>query len=123
MRQRWPYSVFGTGTEPDPRFSLANERTSLAWMRTGMSLVGAGLALAVFAGETPAGALVKATAVFAALAGATISVWSVARWVAVERALRRQQPLPAPSALMVLPLALIPFALIIVLYALEVVRA
>ena len=31
---RRPLSVYGHGEEPDPRFSLANERTALAWMRT-----------------------------------------------------------------------------------------
>ena len=32
--QRKPASVYGQGDEPDPRFSLANERTALAWQRT-----------------------------------------------------------------------------------------
>ena len=35
------------GTEPDPRFTFANERTYLAWNRTGLALVGGGLALAI----------------------------------------------------------------------------
>ena len=41
---RWPRSVYHRGTEPDPRFSLANERTFLAWVRTAVAagvLVGA----------------------------------------------------------------------------------
>jgi putative membrane protein len=33
------------GTEPDPRFSFANERTFLAWSRTALALVVAGLAV------------------------------------------------------------------------------
>ena len=36
---RWPRSVYGTGSEPDPRFSLANERTFLAWVRTSLALL------------------------------------------------------------------------------------
>ena len=36
---RWPRSVYAHGTDPDPRFSLANERTFLAWVRTGLALV------------------------------------------------------------------------------------
>ena len=35
---RRPRSVYGGGEEPDPRFSLANERTALAWMRTALAL-------------------------------------------------------------------------------------
>src|ERR1700735_1399686 len=31
------------GTEPDPRFTFANERTFLAWSRTALALVVAGL--------------------------------------------------------------------------------
>ncbi len=45
---RRPRGVYGVGEEPDPRFSLANERTSLAWMRTGLGLVGGGVASSPF---------------------------------------------------------------------------
>ena len=34
------------GTEPDPRLTFANERTFLAWARTGLALIGGGLAVA-----------------------------------------------------------------------------
>ena len=44
-RSRFPRSVYGVGNEPDPRFSLANERTFLAWIRTGLALSAAGVAL------------------------------------------------------------------------------
>ena len=44
-RGRFPRSVYGVGDEPDPRFSLANERTFLAWIRTGLALSAAGVAL------------------------------------------------------------------------------
>jgi uncharacterized membrane protein YidH (DUF202 family) len=33
------------GTRPDPRFSLANERTFLAWIRTSLALLAGGVAL------------------------------------------------------------------------------
>ena len=35
-----------TGSDPDPRFTFANERTFLAWTRTSLALIGAGLAVA-----------------------------------------------------------------------------
>ena len=50
-QRRWPAWVYGVGDDPDPRFSLANERTFLAWIRTGLAFVTAGLgisALAIF---------------------------------------------------------------------------
>ena len=38
----------GGETEPDPRFTFANERTFLAWHRTALALVVAGLAIVQF---------------------------------------------------------------------------
>ncbi|MDQ7905703.1 DUF202 domain-containing protein [Phytohabitans sp. ZYX-F-186] len=38
---RWPSWVYRSGSEPDPRFTLANERTFLAWIRTALGLVAA----------------------------------------------------------------------------------
>ena len=47
MMRRFPASVYGVGEEPDPRFSLANERTFLAWTRTALALIAGGVALEV----------------------------------------------------------------------------
>jgi uncharacterized membrane protein YidH (DUF202 family) len=44
---RFPRKVFGEGQEPDARFSLANERTFLAWIRTSMALLAGGVALQI----------------------------------------------------------------------------
>ena len=43
--RRFPRSVYGEGEEPDPRFSLANERTFLAWLRTALAMYAAAFAL------------------------------------------------------------------------------
>ena len=43
--KRFPRWVYGVGTEPDARFSLANERTFLAWIRTSLALLAGGVAL------------------------------------------------------------------------------
>ena len=45
MDNRVPKRVYAVGEEPDPRFSMANERTTLAWLRTAMALVGGAIAL------------------------------------------------------------------------------
>ena len=52
-RRRWPGRVFDVGDEPDPRFSLANERTFLAWIRTSLALIAAGVAVAAFVHDIP----------------------------------------------------------------------
>jgi putative membrane protein len=82
-------------TEPDARFTLANERTFLAWNRTALALVVAGLAVAQllppFAG-VPWGRSAIATPLI--LLGAVMSVLSYVEWKANQRALRHREPLP-----------------------------
>ena len=46
LLERQTQFCFDQGTEPDPRFSLANERTFLAWFRTGITLLALGIAAA-----------------------------------------------------------------------------
>ena len=55
--RRFPRGWFARGIEPDPRFTLANERTCLAWIRTSLSCFGAWSA-AVCAGGALAAAFV-----------------------------------------------------------------
>ena len=45
-----PHDPRAVGRDPDPRFTLANERTYLAWNRTALALIGGGLAAAAAAG-------------------------------------------------------------------------
>src|SRR5256885_2219957 len=73
----------GGPTPPDYRFSLANERTFLAWLRTALALVGGGLAVAQFLG---AGVVRTVLAVALLGLGALVAVWSVAHWARTERA-------------------------------------
>ena len=98
-QHRRPLSVYGHGEEPDPRFSLANERTALAWMRTALALVGGGVAL-ISVGSLAT--LPKWSALIGAavcVGGALLAWRAVTGWARVERALRHSQRLPAPRAL------------------------
>jgi putative membrane protein len=83
------------GTEPDPRFTFANERTFLAWSRTALALVVAGLAivqlLPPFPG-VPAGRHLLGVPLIAL--GAVLAVTAYVEWVRNQRALRRGEPLP-----------------------------
>jgi len=99
--RRFPQRVYGTGTEPDPRFSLANERTYLAWIRTSLALLAAGVALDALQVEMPRGLRVSASLVFIVLAVlAAGQAWL--GWERTERALRDNRALPAPSLAVVI---------------------
>jgi len=93
--KRFPGRVYGTGTEPDPRFSLANERTFLAWMRTSLALLAAGVALEALDLPIAEGVRLASALVFIAL-GLLSSVQAWVGWMVTERALRQSRPLPAP---------------------------
>jgi putative membrane protein len=88
-------SLEEVGRAPDPRFTLANERTFLAWIRTTLALLATGLAVVEFLDSQPRGIRV-AIGVPLMLLGAGVAARSHARWLRVERALRLDEPLPYP---------------------------
>ncbi|KAA5832815.1 DUF202 domain-containing protein [Saccharopolyspora hirsuta] len=94
---RWPKQLYAQGEEPDPRFTLANERTFLAWIRTALALMAGGVGIealnAVTGHPNP---LRTALAVALLLAGVLCSATAFTRWMTTERALRKGRPLPAP---------------------------
>ncbi|MGO1178043.1 YidH family protein [Cellulosimicrobium funkei] len=110
---RRPRSVYGVGTEPDARFSLANERTALAWVRTGLGLVAGGVALTSFATFAGMAGLLDVVAGVACLAGAGFAGYALVSWRRNERALRLRWRLPAPSGLPVLVVGVVVLALLL----------
>jgi len=93
--RRFPRRVFGRGTEPDARFSLANERTFLAWIRTALALLAGGVALeALSLPVEPRWRLAASVLLIALGIVAPVQAWL--GWARAERALRERLPLPAP---------------------------
>jgi inner membrane protein YidH len=93
------------GDPPDYRFSLANERTFLAWIRTGLALIGGGLAVAGFLPPLRVPHLREVVAVALMVLGAVVALRAVDHWSRAERAMRLRQPLPSsrfPGVLAVL---------------------
>ena len=82
------------GTTPDYRFSLANERTFLAWIRTGLALVGGGLGVAGFLPPLSIPHLREAMAIALMVLGGAVALRAVDHWARSERAMRLNQPLP-----------------------------
>lgn len=88
--------MFESGHEPDYRFSFANERTFLAWIRTGLALLATGVAMDAFELSIPL-RLQQALAVVLVVLGLLCAVTAWVRWARAERAMRRAEPLPAPN--------------------------
>lgn len=82
------------GVEPDPRFTLANERTFLAWIRTALALLAGGIAVEAFTADIFVPELRKSLAVLMLLLAMTIAGASSVRWIQIERAMRTNRPLP-----------------------------
>jgi putative membrane protein len=94
MTQRRPHWVYDAGNEPDPRFSLANERTFLAWVRTALAVLAGAVALHSLG--VPSSEAVRTLVVVAlVLFGGLMCALSYLRWARVERAMRERAPLPS----------------------------
>ncbi|MFL6053568.1 MAG: YidH family protein [Actinoallomurus sp.] len=94
------------GEDPDYRFSLANERTFLAWIRTSLGLLAGGVGVvqlvprfSIPGGRTALGVVLVSLALL-------VSASSYARWERNERAIRMNRALPHSSVARVLALGL-----------------
>lgn len=101
-REWFPRDPRAVGDDPDYRFTLANERTFLAWVRTALALAAGGLAVVSilddFAGEEGLGiGLLALSFITAATA--------YRRWALNERAMRLNEPLPPSRLPMVMAIA------------------
>jgi putative membrane protein len=90
---RFPKSVFGQGEEPDARFTLANERTFLAWVRTALAMLAGSVAVHAPAIELDEWAKNIISLVLLGAAALAVSQ-SWRRWRAVEVSIRTGRPLP-----------------------------
>jgi putative membrane protein len=113
---RQPRWVYDAGDEPDPRFSLANERTFLAWVRTALAMFAGGVALHAL--EVPSTDWVRTLVVVALIGlGGLFCVFALVRWARIERAMRLREPLPSfgMGVVMAATLALVALLLVVVL--------
>lgn len=96
---RRPRRVYDRGTEPDPRFTLANERTLLAWLRTAIAFAGAGVAVVALSELVEPQWVVNAFAIVSFVGGGATAFFGYVHWKRVEIAMREGQALPAPVVL------------------------
>ncbi|WP_343035798.1 YidH family protein [Isoptericola sediminis] len=114
--ERFPRWVYARGDEPDARFSLANERTLLAWIRTSLGLIAAGTALEAL--DLPMEPHLRlAAAVVLLLAGVAVPLVAAVEWARTERAMRLSGELPGATTgfLLVVTMAVVGVLLLLAL--------
>jgi putative membrane protein len=112
MATRRPRRVYEVGDEPDARFTLANERTLLSWLRTALALVVAGVAIVALADLITPDWLADVSAALAFGGGALTALLGYVQWQRIERALRRAEPLPAGAGAMVVIATILAIAVV-----------
>ena len=109
-RVQRPKFIYSHGSEPDPRFTLANERTFLAWIRTGLAFIAGGIALNAFTVDIDVDTR-KTMSIIALAIGSVISIWAWMSWARVERSMRERQPLRHSPVLFLLSLTVLAIAI------------
>jgi putative membrane protein len=94
------------GKEPDYRFTLANERTFLAYIRTALGMDAAGLGASQFLTHSAAH-LRLVLAIAAIVLAISLAALGYLRWWQVERAMRLETPLPPIRSPLVLSVGMI----------------
>lgn len=117
-RDPWTPRSLREGSDPDPRFSLANERTFLAWVRSGLALIALGIAVATFVSTTETRGTSVLLAVSLIVLGGILSTVSWLRWLQVERAMRHGRGIPATTMGLALAIGIGLLAIVAVLVVL-----
>jgi putative membrane protein len=115
MRER----ILGGGAEPDPRFTLANERTFLSWIRTSLALLAGGVAVEALTQQIFEAQVRTLLAVVLLVLGALLAAGAFTRWLRIERSLRNKRPLPLP---LIAPLLGVGAAVITVVVIIALIR-
>jgi putative membrane protein len=90
------------GVDPDPRFSLANERTFLAWVRTSLALLAGSVGLVQLATDLGTGWVRRTVGGVLAVTGILVGGLAYRHWKANEIAMRTGRPLPHTPVLALL---------------------
>ncbi|CAM4384650.1 MULTISPECIES: YidH family protein [Vibrio] len=81
------------GTAPDYRFSLANERTYLAWIRTSLALLAGAIALDQLTPDLANPTIRLIISCFLCLCSGLVAIYAYRRWSLNEQAMRHNKEL------------------------------
>jgi inner membrane protein YidH len=108
--------------EPDYRFTLANERTFLAWIRTALALIAGGVAVVQLVPAFGIPEVRHALSVLLTAGGGLLAMLAVRRWQRVQAAMRRDADLPPTRLPVLLGGALLAVTILVVVVVLLVPR-
>lgn len=103
------------GKAPDYRFSLANERTYLAWIRTAMALLAGAIAIDQLTPELADESIRIILSTFLSVCSGLLALLAYKRWSANEQAMRQNNELPYSSLLKITSVVVIMLTLSIIL--------
>jgi len=96
--------------EPDYRYTLANERTFLSWIRTALALIAGGIALKTFANQLNPQWLPVVVGLGATALGGCLAVMGYVHWRRVQAAMTANEPLPVQVAAPILTVGIVVLA-------------
>lgn len=102
------------GEAPDYRFSLANERTFLAWIRTALGFLAAGVGLDQLAPEFATPLIRQVLALLLCLFAGGLAIYGYLRWLQNEKAMRLKDDLPYTRSLLTISLVLLVVAVVVI---------
>lgn len=97
----------------DYRFILANERTFLAWLRTGLALVAGGVALDQFVALASGSELLRWLSIATIGLGAVVGIVGLVRWRHVDEVMHEGGAMRRSTAALWLGLAFVAIAILI----------
>jgi putative membrane protein len=103
--------------EPDVRFTYANERTFLAWIRTALALIVTGVAATQFLPKLDVTWGRRLLGLPLIVLGAIVAVESLRSWRVNEQAMREGEPLPRARMPLVLAVGIVVVGLIAIVIA------
>ncbi|MCI1900908.1 MAG: YidH family protein [Enterobacter sp.] len=102
------------GEAPDYRFSLANERTFLAWIRTALGFLAAGIGLDQLAPDFATPLIREVLALLLCLFSGTLAIYGYLRWLRNEKAMRLKEDLPYTRGLVTISTILLAVAVVVI---------